>query len=100
MTLGQAWPFPEPPCYHGQACSGTGPDCGPDEDFCWPRLGRHVDPHTCGERAGPATVADILHADPEVLALAHSVAEYQSWCESEAVESRRHALKQLDEATA
>jgi hypothetical protein len=29
----------------------------------------------------------------------HGPAEYQSWCESEAAESRRHALQRLDEAT-
>ncbi len=61
----------EPPCYHGQECSGSGPDCDADEDFCWPRLGRHVDPHTCSF-------------------------DYQEWCESEAAETRRHALRQLD----
>lgn len=37
----------EPPCFHGEACSGLGPDCGPDEGYCWPRRDIHVIPHTC-----------------------------------------------------
>lgn len=39
----------EPPCFHGEQCSGLGSDCGPDEGWCWPRLGKHVEPHTCAQ---------------------------------------------------
>lgn len=36
---------PLPPCWHGEDCFGTRPDCQCDPAYCWTTT--HVEPHTC-----------------------------------------------------